>query len=187
MQVPSAHKFIRVSVLTAALALILSVGAYAAGQHGGGHGHGSGPNIGKVGKASEVSRTIEMVLTENRFTPETITVKKGQTIRFKVRNDGRFVHEFNIGTTAMHASHQKEMAMMFEHGAVEVDKIHHEKMNMDMGGGHVMKHDDPNAVLLDPGKSAEVIWKFSTDATLEFACNVPGHYEAGMTGRIHFK
>ena len=183
MQVFSAQKLIRVSALTAALVLTLSVGAYAAGKHGGGHG----PNIGKPGKASEVSRTIEMVLTDNRFTPETITVKKGQTIRFKVRNDGRFVHEFNIGTTAMHASHQKEMAMMFEHGAVEVDKIHHEKMNMDMGGGHVMKHDDPNSVLLDPGKSADVTWKFSTDATLEFACNVPGHYEAGMMGRIRIK
>jgi uncharacterized cupredoxin-like copper-binding protein len=185
MQVLITQKFIRVSVLTAALALILSAGAYAAGKHGG--GHGQGPNIGKPGKASEVSRTIEMVLADNRFTPEKITVRKGQTIRFKVRNNGQFVHEFNIGTAAMHASHQKEMAMMFEHGVLEIDKIHHEKMNMDMGGGHVMKHDDPNSALLDPGKSAEVIWKFSTDATLEFACNVPGHYEAGMMGRIQIK
>jgi uncharacterized cupredoxin-like copper-binding protein len=183
MQVLSAHKFIRVSIFTAALALTLSAGAYAAGKHGGGHG----PNIGKPGKASEVARTIEMVLTDNRFTPETITVKKGQTVRLKVRNDGQFVHEFNIGTAAMHARHQKEMAMMFEHGAVGVDKIHHEKMNMDMGGGRTMKHDDPNSVLLEPGKSAEVIWKFSTNAKLEFACNVPGHYEAGMVGRFRIK
>lgn len=181
MQVLSAQKLIRVSVFAAALALILSPGAYAAGKHSGGHG----PNIGKPGKASEVSRTIEMVLTDNRFTPETITVKKGQTVRFKVRNDGRFVHEFNIGTTAMHASHQKEMAMMFERGAVETDKIHHEKMNM--GGGNVMKHDDPNSVLLDPGKSTEMIWRFSTNAKLKFACNVPGHYEAGMVGRFRIK
>jgi uncharacterized cupredoxin-like copper-binding protein len=91
------------------------------------------------------------------------------------------------GTAAMHARHQKEMAMMFEHGAVGVDKIHHEKMNMDMGGGRTMKHDDPNSVLLEPGKSAEVIWKFSTNAKLEFACNVPGHYEAGMVGRFRIK
>ncbi|MDH3239902.1 MAG: cupredoxin family protein [Alphaproteobacteria bacterium] len=182
MRVPSAHKLIRVSVLTATLALILSSGAYAAGQHGGGHGHG--PNIGKPGEASQVTRTIEMVMTDNRFTPEKITIKKGETIRFKVRNNGQIVHEFNIGTAAMHAAHQKEMAMMVEHGVLEIDKINRQKMNMDMGGGHVMKHDDPNSVLLEPGKSAEVIWTFSSDAKLEFACNVPGHYDAGMVGKI---
>ena len=185
MQVRSVPKLIHVSALAAALALILSAGAYAAGQHSGGHGHS--PNIGKPGQASEVNRTIEMVMTDNRFTPEKITVKKGETIRFKVRNDGRIVHEFNIGTAAMHAAHQKEMAMMVEHGVIEMDKIHHDKMNMDMGGGHMMKHDDPNSVLLEPGKTAEVIWAFSTDATLEFACNVPGHYDAGMMGKIEIK
>ena len=172
-------------IFAAVAMVILSAGAFAAGQHAGGHGHG--PDIGKPGKAAAVTRTIEMVMSDNRYTPETITVKKGETIRFKVRNAGQIVHEFNIGTAAMHAAHQKEMAMMAEHGVLGIDKIYHDKMNMNMGGGKAMKHDDPNSVLLEPGKSGEVIWTFSANAKLEFACNVPGHYEAGMKGEIEIE
>lgn len=50
-----------------------------------------------------------------------------------------------------------------------------------------MAHDDPNSVLLEPGQPGEIVWKFTKAAALEFACNVPGHYEAGMMGRVHFK
>ena len=79
------------------------------------------------------------------------------------------------------------MEMMVEHGVLEADKINHARMKMDMGGGKTMEHNDPNSVLLEPGKTGEVIWKFSQPAKLEFACNVPGHYEAGMVGDIHFE
>ena len=48
-----------------------------------------------------------------------------------------------------------------------------------------MAHDDPNSVLLEPGKQDEVIWKFTKAMDLEFACNVPGHYDSGMMGPIH--
>ena len=57
-------------------------------------------------------------------------------------------------------------------------------MKMDMGGGKTMDHSDPNSILLEPGKSGEVIWEFSESGKLEFACNVPGHYDAGMMGPI---
>ena len=77
--------------------------------------------------------------------------------------------------------------MMVEHGVLEADRINHERMKMDMGGGKTMEHDDPNSVLLEPGKSGEIIWKFTKATELEFACNVPGHYDAGMMGRFHFK
>lgn len=185
MQVVNVSRFFRELALVAIFFLTLSVGAFASGQHAGGHGHGT--EIGKPGKATEVTRSVEMVMIDNRYTPEKITVKKGETIRFNVRNDGKTVHEFNIGTAAMHRAHQKKMAMMVEHGAIGIDRIHHDKMNVDTGGGHVMKHDDPNSLLLEPGRSAELIWTFSTDATLEFACNMPGHYDAGMMGRIEIK
>ncbi len=99
-----------------------------------------------------------------------------------MKNKGEFVHEFNIGTAAMHAKHQTEMAMMFDHGVLEVDKIRYDKM--DMGGGRTMDHGDPNSVLLEPEKSAQIVWKFNSDARLEFACNIPGHYDAGMMGDI---
>ena len=82
---------------------------------------------------------------------------------------------------------RKEMMMMVEHGAIQGDKINMDNMNMDMGDGKPMKHDDPNSVLLEPGQSKEVVWKFSEESNIEFACNVPGHYQAGMYGDVNFK
>ena len=81
----------------------------------------------------------------------------------------------------------KEMMMMVDHGVLEADKINHAKMKMDMGGGKTMEHDDPNSVLLEPGKSGEIVWKFSKAGTFEIACNVPGHYDAGMVGELTVK
>ena len=169
--------------------------AQAAGKHGGGHGpekaqsggHGhasSGSGVGEPGMLADVKRTVDVQMTDNRFSHKRISVKKGETIRFVLHNKGEVVHEFNIGTAKMHAAHQKEMEMMVEHGVLEVDRINHGRMKMDMGGGKTMEHSDPNSKLLEPGKSAEIIWKFSADAKLEFACNVPGHYDAGMVGDI---
>lgn len=169
------------------LAAALSFGAttaIAGGTHG--SGHGAKTSIGEAGKASQVTRTIEIKMYDSYFEPETIDIKEGETVRFVVKNAGEFVHEFNIGTSAMHASHQQEMMMMMEHGALEADKINHSMMKMDMGGGKTMTHNDPNSVLLEPSKSSEVIWKFSKKSKLEFACNVPGHYESGMVGEVQF-
>jgi len=125
-------------------------------------------------------------MTDNRYTPENIKVKKGDTILFVIINNGRFVHEFNIGTANMHKVHQKEMMMMVEHGVLEPDKVNHARMKMDMGGGKTMEHNDPNSALVEPGKLAEIIWRFDKTGKLEFACNVPGHYESGMVGNITF-
>lgn len=147
-----------------------------------GHSHGAG--IGEPGRASEADRTVEVTMHDNYFEPETLSFSKGETVRFIVHNTGQLVHEFNIGTAAMHAKHQEEMMMMQEHGALHARHIDHEAMQMDMGDGHTMAHDDPNSVLLEPGQSGEIVWRFSVDTDLEFACNVPGHYMAGMVGEI---
>lgn len=152
--------------------------SFAAGTHEHGHGH----QTGEPGKADDMTRTVEVYLYDNYYEPEEIDVQLGETIRFKLINNGEFVHEFNIGTPEMHAEHQDEMMMMVEHGVLESDKINHDMMDMDMGSGHVMSHDDPNSMLMEPGDVAEIIWTFSADATLEFACNVPGHYDSGMVG-----
>ena len=166
---------------------IATGGAQAAGGHSGGHGHGHGLAFGEGGKAAQASRTIEVTMYDNYFEPEKIQVKAGETVRFLVKNEGEFVHEFNIGTAAMHAAHHKEMEMMVEHGVLEADKINHHMMNMDMGGGRTMKHDEPNSVLLEPGQTGEVVLKFTNEMALEFACNVPGHYDSGMMGYIEFR
>ena len=148
-------------------------------------GHGDAGEIGKPGDPANASRTVEVVMHDNYYEPEEIAVKEGETVRFRITNAGSLVHEFNIGTAAMHAAHQDEMMMMVEHGVLEADRINEEaakQMQADMG--HAMKHDDPNSVLLEPGESAEVVWTFPQHAELQFACNVPGHYEAGMQGEI---
>ena len=175
--------------LAAAIAVSISLlsasfPAHAEGEHGNGHGM---HKIGESGKVENVTKTISVEMFDNYFEPEALDLKEGETVRFVVTNKGEFVHEFNIGTAAMHADHQKEMMMMMEHGALEVDKINMDMMEMDMGNGETMKHNDPNSVLLEPGDSAEVIWTFPKDAELEFACNVPGHYESGMVGKVRLQ
>ncbi len=185
------------AIKTAALAALITFtitayGALAAGSHSGGHGaqkgHGHATSIGVPGDPAKVDRTIAITMSDNFFEPEEINIKEGETIRFVVTNKGEFLHEFNIGTAAMHAVHQKEMAEMMEHGMITSTGIDHMMMKMDHGDGKkMMEHNDPNSVLLEPAKQAEVIWRFTKAAELEFACNVPGHYESGMTGPIHMQ
>lgn len=172
------------NALLPAMVLAISSGAYAAGEHDGHHG---GNAIGEPGKEEDVSRTIDVTMLDNYYEPESISVKSGETVRFRVKNEGDLVHEFNIGTADMHEAHQEEMQMMVEHGVLKGDRIDHEMMEMDMGNGHSMKHDDPNSVLLEPGDAREIVWTFTKAADLEFACNVPGHYQAGMYGDIEFE
>ena len=145
--------------LVAAATILLSATTFAAGTHGGGHDHGAAS--GEPGKASEASRTITVEMYDNYYEPESIIVSPGETVRFVVENKGNLVHEFNIGTPEMHEGHQEEMMMMVEHGVIQGGKLNHDMMSMDMGNGKTMKHDDPNSVLLEPGQSKEVVWKFT--------------------------
>ena len=173
-------------------------GGHMMGGHGGGHHNDpKGPHdltgghhgfaFGTKGKASEVTRTITVTMRDNYYEPETISVKAGETVRIKVANKGEFLHEFGLGTAAMHAKHQKQMMTMMEHGMIEPQRINFDRMKMDHGGGGMMAHDDPNSILLEPGKSGEIVWKFTKPMKLEFACNIPGHYESGMMGEVRFQ
>lgn len=174
---------------SAALALISAAQA-AEGPPGHTHSHDS-PMIGEPAKATVNTRTVQITLIDNAFEPESVKVKAGETVRFVITNAGQLLHEFNIGTAAMHAEHQKEMAMMMEHGMITPTGIDQNMMKMDhsnMPGmqGHSMKHDDPNSVLVAPGEKKELVWKFTKAADLEFACNIRGHYESGMVGKVDF-
>jgi uncharacterized cupredoxin-like copper-binding protein len=176
---------LRASAGAVALSISLASGAALAGPgHSGGDANQS---IGAPGEASQASRTVTVTMADNYYEPEEIAVSAGETIHFVIKNEGEFVHEFNIGTAAMHAAHKEEMMMMMEHGALEPDRINHDMMKMDMGHGKTMEHDDPNSVLLEPGDTAEVVWTFPEETDLEFACNVPGHYESGMVGQVKYQ
>ncbi|MBM85260.1 MAG: copper-binding protein [Rhodospirillaceae bacterium] len=156
----------------------------AAGSHDKGHARNVNLYIGKPGKAVDATRTIEIVMFDNRYEPNTLEIKEGETVRFVVRNAGELVHEFSIATAEMHLAHQPEMVMMVEHGVLEADRINWDAAKrMRATKGHGM-HEEPNSILLEPGKSGEIVWTFPKHADLEFACNVPGHYEAGMRGSV---
>ena len=141
--------------------------------------------IGVKGKLSEVNRTIEIKMYDNYFEPNEINVKKSETIKFIVYNYGELVHEFNIATKEMHLKHQPEMMKMIEKGILQSNKIDKKKMMELAKKDHSLGHSHANSVLLEPSKSAELIWKFSSDIDIEAACNVPGHYESGMVSKIN--
>jgi uncharacterized cupredoxin-like copper-binding protein len=170
--------------IAAAVTLATSGTAFAAEGHG--HGHAQTVTIGEPGRQSKVSRTIEIVMGDNYFEPEALTVHAGETIRFVVRNEGEFLHEFNVGTAAMHSKHQEEMMAMMEQGMLTATGIERgtTKMGHTTAGMSGHAHDDPNSVLVEPEKTQELVWKFAAATNLEFACNLPGHYEAGMVGEI---
>ena len=141
--------------------------------------------IGEEGKLSEVNRIIEIKMYDNYYEPSEIKVKKGETIKFIVYNYGELVHEFNIATKEMHIKHQPEMMKMVENQILLADKIDKKKMKEMAKKDHSMAHSHSNSVLLEPNQSAEIIWKFNTDADLEAACNLPGHYQSGMFAKIN--
>lgn len=171
--------FTAAAAIAAAYAIIPS--SYAAGS--GDHSHGGITEaIGKPGGTP--SRTVEVVMYDNYYEPENLAVAPGETIKFVVRNSGDFLHEFNIATAEMHVEHQSHMAMMMEMEALLPDRVNHEMMEATRGTDHDMTHDDPNSVLVEPGQTKELVWTFRTELELEFACNIPGHYDAGMSGLI---
>ena len=140
--------------------------------------------IGEKGKLSEISRTIEIKMYDNYFEPNVLNIKKGETIKFIVKNYGELVHEFNIATKEMHIKHQPEMMKMVENQILLADKIDKKKMKEMAKKDHSMAHSHSNSVLLEPNEIGEIIWKFNTDANLEVACNVPGHYQDGMIATV---
>ena len=138
-------------------------------------------DFGHAAKAEQATRTVELTLGDMYFEPRALTVKAGETVRFVLVNKGQLLHEFNLGDAAMHASHQQEMLKMMASGMLTSTGMNHDMAGMDHGA---MTHDDPNSVLVEPGKTAELTWTFARSTNLEFACNLPGHYQAGMVGKM---
>jgi uncharacterized cupredoxin-like copper-binding protein len=138
--------------------------------------------FGHPAKSDQATRTVELTLGDMYFEPKSLAVREGETVRFVLVNKGQLLHEFNLGDAAMHAAHQQEMLKMVASGMLTSTGMKHDGMaGMDHGG---MKHDDPNSVLVEPGKTAELTWTFTKATDLEFACNIPGHYQAGMVGKV---
>ena len=141
--------------------------------------------MGEKGNPTEVDKVIKVKMYDNYYEPSEFKIKKNQTIKFIVYNYGELVHEFNIATKEMHLKHQPEMMKMVENEILLADRIDKKKMKELSKKDQSMSHSHSNSVLLEPNESAEIIWKFNTEAKLEAACNVPGHYQTGMIAKIN--
>jgi uncharacterized cupredoxin-like copper-binding protein len=114
------------------------------------------------GQAKSVNRTVEIRMTDNmRFSPDFVQVKQGETIRFVIVNSGKMLHEFVLGT-------QRELA---EHAEL-------------MKKFPNMEHDEPYMAHVPAGQKAELLWHFNQAGDFDFACLLPGHYQAGMVGKV---
>ena len=141
---------------------ILGLGSAAAS---GGHHHHKYP-AGEPGDPKKPARTVEVVMKETDdgkalFHPSRIDVKRGEQVRFVLKNVGEADHAFIIDSPENNARHKK--AMWNNPG---------------------MPYDEPNGKRLAPGTSAEIVWRFTNGGTFEITCPIPGHTELGMKGNV---
>lgn len=117
---------------------------------------------GIAGDEKDIKRTVAVSMGDNmRFTPGNIEVKQGETIRFNVRNDGKIMHEFVIGTKKDLDEHAAQMIKF-----------------------PTMEHDEPYMAHVAAGKTGSIVWNFNRPGDFDFACLIAGHYQAGMVGKI---
>lgn len=152
------------SNLTAAIvALFLGATTFAAAAHEGEHF-----SAGEPGDPKKPARVMLVAMREDDgkmlFIPDRIDVRKGEQIRFIIRNNGALKHEFTLASVDDNNKHAELMKKYPD-----------------------MEHDDPNAKSVEPGKTAEIVWHFTKAGTFEFACLIPGHREAGMHGAVSVK
>ena len=118
--------------------------------------------FGRAADPNKARRTIRVEMSDAmRFTPAEITVKRGDIVRFVPVNKGKVMHEMVLGT-------MKDL------------KEHAELMRKHPG----MEHDEPHMVHVAPGKQAAMGWQFTRPGEFFFGCLIPGHFEAGMIGKI---
>ncbi|SFN29084.1 plastocyanin/azurin family copper-binding protein [Variovorax sp. OV329] len=121
--------------------------------------------FGREGDPAKATRTMGVDLADTmRFSPSAITVKRGETVKIVATNRGRLLHEIVIGTPD------------------ELSK--HADMMRKFPG---MEHDAPYMAHVKPGGRGEVVWQFTKAGEFQFACLVPGHFEAGMVGKVTVK
>lgn len=161
----------KLAIVTTLISLTVAVPAFAHGdedhdkkgameQH---EDHASA--LGKPGDPAKIDRTVEIIMSDTmRYSPSRIPVKKGETIRFVLKNEGKLKHEMVLGTIRELKEHAAMMQKMPE-----------------------MEHADPNMIGVEPGKTGELVWQFTKSGKFDFACLQPGHYEAGMKGKIAVK
>ena len=118
--------------------------------------------FGREGDPKKAKRTVNVDMSDKmRFTPAELTVKQGETVRFRVKNSGQVMHEMVLGT-------------------MDELKKHAELMKKHPG----MEHDEPYMAHVAPGNTETMTWQFTKAGEFYYGCLVPGHFEAGMIGKV---
>jgi uncharacterized cupredoxin-like copper-binding protein len=121
--------------------------------------------FGREGDPAKASRTIRVDMADTmRFTPAVITVRRGETVRLVATNKGQVLHEMVLGTAEELKKHAEQMKKFPD-----------------------MEHDEPHMAHVKPGKSGQIVWQFTKPGEFQFACLIPGHFEAGMVGKVTVK
>jgi len=138
-------------------------------------GQGSGDN-GLT--EADVDRTISLEAGDMWFDPEELELAAGEVVKFEITNTGNLEHEFVIGSKEAQEEHRQMMLNMANGGG-------HDMSNMAHGGGHDMASMDMAGVTIAPGETGTLLWSVPDNVNeLEYACNIPGHYESGMYGNF---
>jgi uncharacterized cupredoxin-like copper-binding protein len=118
--------------------------------------------FGRAADPKKAKRVVKVEMTDQmRFVPAEITVKRGEIVRFVPTNKGQVMHEMVLGTMDDLKAHAQMM------------KKHPE-----------MEHDEPHMAHVAPGKSGEMGWQFNKTGAFYYGCLLPGHFEAGMVGKV---
>jgi uncharacterized cupredoxin-like copper-binding protein len=157
------------SRIVLAAVTLLSANAWAVeGPSGHSHDHGQSFSAGEPGNPKKPAKVVQVTMGESDgkmlFVPARLEVRKGDQIKFVLRNNGELDHEFVLASTAENLKHAEAM------------KTHPD-----------MAHQAPNGRQLAAKKTDELVWKFTKPGEFEYACLIPGHREAGMTGKIVVK
>lgn len=158
----------RSAIVVASVFTALTASGIALADAGHSHSHATEVAYGMPGDPKKPARIVQIVMREADgkmlFQPNRIEVKKGEQIRFQLRNNGAVDHEFVVATVEENLKHMAEM-----------------QKNPDM------EHDDPNAKRLAPKKTGEILWRFTKAGEFDFSCLIPGHRESGMFGTVIVK
>jgi uncharacterized cupredoxin-like copper-binding protein len=162
------HKALIVASLFTGLSLAIAGMATASPGHKPGESHAEETAYGKPGDPKKPSRPIVLTMREDDgkmlFSPSRIEVRRGEQIKFMLRNNGAIDHEIVLATLADNLKHMEEMMK-----------------NPDM------EHDDPNAKRLKPKSTGEIVWLFTKAGEFDFSCLIPGHRQSGMHGVVIVK
>ena len=118
--------------------------------------------FGREGDPKKATRTIKVDMSDKmRFSPESLEIKRGEIVRFEAKNSGKIMHEMVLGT-------------------MDELKKHAELMRKHPG----MEHEEPYMAHVAPGKTENIVWQFTKPGEFYFGCLIPGHFEAGMVGKV---